>query len=82
MLVTSIYFSKMFSTLAQKNLIIDLATFIKSHANVTNLEKSKYMFTDYMVFQQYFKYIAAASAPIHAFLEFFQSVLRTIFFPK
>ena len=36
MLVTSINFSK-------KNLIIDLATFIKSHANVMNLEKSKYM---------------------------------------
>ena len=43
MLVTSINFSKIFSTLAQKNLIIDLATFIKSHANVMNLEKSKYM---------------------------------------
>ena len=33
-------------------------------------------------FQQYFNYIAAASAPIHAFLEFFKPVLRTVFFPS
>ena len=31
-----------------------------------------------MPFQQYFSY----SAPIHAFLEFFQPVLCTIFFPR
>ena len=34
------------------------------------------------VFQQYFSYIVAFSAPIHTFLEFFQQVLRTIFFPS
>ena len=33
-------------------------------------------------FQRYFSYIAAASAPIHAFLQFFLPVLRTIFFPS
>ena len=32
--------------------------------------------------QQYVSYIAVASEPIHAFLEFFQPVLRTIFFPS
>ena len=31
-------------------------------------------------FQQYFSYIAAASAPTYSFLEFFLLVLRTIFF--
>ena len=35
-----------------------------------------------MSFQQYFNYIMAASAPIHAFLDFFKPVLRTIFFPS
>ena len=34
------------------------------------------------VFNKYFSYIAAASAPIHAFLEFFLPVLRTILFPS
>ena len=29
-----------------------------------------------------FNYIVAASAPIHAFLEFCQPVLRAIFFPS
>ena len=41
--------------------------------------------TDCMVFnsfQQYFSFIAAASAPIHAFLEFFLPVLRTTSFPS
>ena len=33
-------------------------------------------------FQQYFSYMAAASAPIHAFLEFFQPVFRTLFLPN
>ena len=33
-------------------------------------------------FQQYFSYITAASAPIHAFLEFFLPVLCTIFVPS
>ena len=33
------------------------------------------------VFQHYFCYIAAASAPIHAFLEFFLPVLLIKFFP-
>ena len=32
--------------------------------------------------QMYFSDIATASAPIHAFLEFFLPVLRTIFFPS
>ena len=32
-------------------------------------------------FQHYFSYIMAASAPIHAFLEFFRPVLCTTFFP-
>ena len=34
------------------------------------------------VFQQYFSYIAAASAPIHAFMDFFKPVLRKILFPS
>ena len=33
-------------------------------------------------FQQYFSYIPAASAPVHAFLEFFLPVLSTIFSPS
>ena len=34
------------------------------------------------VFQQYFIYIAAARALIHAFQEFFTPLLRTMFFPS
>ena len=34
------------------------------------------------VFQQYFSYITAASAPTHSFLEFFKPVLHTLFFPS
>ena len=34
------------------------------------------------VYNMYFSYITAASAPIHTFLEFFYSVLHTIFFPS
>ena len=37
---------------------------------------------DYMVFSAVFNSIAAASAPIRAFLVFFETVLRTIFFPS
>ena len=33
-------------------------------------------------FQRYFSYIEAVCAPIHAFLEFFTPLLRTIFFPS
>ena len=40
------------------------------------------MLVVYHHFQQFFSYIAAASAPIHAFLEFFEPVLCTIFFPS
>ena len=36
--------------------------------------------TDCMMFNDVFSYIAASSAPIHSFLEFFLPVLRTIFF--
>ena len=37
---------------------------------------------DYMVFTTVFSYIVVASAPIHAFLEFFSLVHRTISFPS
>ena len=40
------------------------------------------MLVVYHRFQQYFSYIMVASAPIHDFLEFFQPVLYTIFFPS
>ena len=41
-----------------------------------------WLYCDERRFQQYFSFIAAASALIHAFLEFFQPVLNTIIFPS
>ena len=63
-----------FSTLLRQMSIFKL-----SFATAFTLESTECMVFN-AVYQQYFSYITVASAPIHAFLKFFETALRTIFF--